>query len=1125
MRRFAHMKLRPITLALVGAVLTTGLASFPAQASTAQPRQPATARPASDGAARALAALAGIGSAGGGQAGAVTHAGVITGFVRGTGGAPLAGACVAASGPAGSAMAMTQPDGRYIASLQPGTYTLHVSDCSAPGRYLDQGSGPGSWPVTAPTVIVTAGHVSDVARVTLRSTASVIAHGVGIAASLGLGAAAGAELGTVSGAVPGVAAAALPARAGSSAILAGTGAFSGKVVGRGKPLPDICVTAFPSRGRGSVVRTSASGRYRVGSLRPGHYFVRFSACSQKSNWLPQWYRGLTAPYLRHRPTKVTVTAGKTTTGIDASMRLGGEIDGTVRSKSGQALAGICVVAIGRSGRRFVYEREFKSDANGHYAAHGVFPAEYQVAFFRGCGNKGNYAPSWWRNASTMARASKIAVTFGQVVTKIDASMPTGAEVTGVVRGGSPTGRRLAGICVFARGRSAGFGSALSVTGRHGSYKLVGLTTGKYEIEFLRCRNRGNYLPTRRSVKLRLGDTVSGFNTVLPVGAVVSGVVKNGQGNPVSGICVEVSGRHQSGGKRTGNDGSYSVDALPTGSYKVGFSGGCGNAGSYAPQYYNGQPNRDSASPVQLTAGQTTTGIDAAMQPGATITGVVTDTGGNNLSNICVGVSPDSGQEFGFFFSRLAFTKNGAYTVHNLTPGLYSVSFQCFGSATLAQQWFMAQSAIGSSNLVSAPAGAITSGISAALQRAGSIAGVVSNRRGQPLRNICVRASQTGTSSTTFFDGRNGAITRKTGAYLLRGLAAGSYAVQFSECGSAAYGSRWYHQKSTPQSATPVTVTAGSTTTGISEVLAPGGSIAGRVTTTSGTPVAGACVEATDIATQSAGFRVTDRTGRYVILGLSTGSYQVSFYSCRGRTPMLASSTRPAPVLVTAPQPVTGVNARLGIAGSISGTVHGTAAASPQADACVVAVPVDPGGSYGFSLSGKGGAYQISGLGAGQYQVYFGDPFCFPPAGPDYAPQWFKGQPTQATALSVPVSAGADTTGIGARLASDGGISGTVTDSAHTQIAGECVTASPVGATPDPQFVQTLHPVIGVTGSDGSYSLVDLLPGKYTVEFSTGCGDSGFTTQWWNDAASASSATVVIVPATTTVSGIDATLQH
>ena len=629
----------------------------------------------------------------------------------------------------------------------------------------------------------------------------------------------------------------------------------------------------------------------------------------------QWYPGLTPP-LRHRPGRVTVTAGKNTRGINASLRLGGEIDGTVRNKSGRALAGMCVVAFGHS-RHFGFGREYKSDASGHYAAHGLLPGKYQIAFFRGCGNKGNYAPQWWRNASTMSRATKIAIGYGQVVTKIDAAMPTGAEVTGTVRGGSATGRRLAGICVFAQGRSRGSVSTFSITASDGSYKLVGLTTGRYRIVYSRCRNHGNYLPAIRRVKLTLGGTISGFNVVLPVGAIVSGVVTDGHGNPAPGVCVDVNGRHSGNGTKTRSDGSYAVDALTTGSYTVAFSGGCGNAGSFAPQYYNGQTNQGSASPVHATAGQTTAGIDATMQPGATITGVVTDNGGNKLSNICVGIEPVSGQLIDYFFTRIAFTKDGTYTVPNLTPGLYAVSFECFGSAKLAQQWFMSQPSAGDANLVSAPAGAITSAIDAALQPAGDVAGVVTNRRGQPLRGICVRATLPGSSGPVLYGGAGGASTGKKGTYLIRGLAAGTYAVQFSDCGRQTYGSGWYHQKPTPQAGTPVTVTSGGTTTGISEVMAPGGTISGRVTSTSGTPVVGACVEAIDAASQALGFRTTDRTGRYTIAGLSTGSYQVSFYPCRNRTPMLATSTRPSPVLVTAPQPVTGVNARLGVAGSIS----------------------------------------------------------------------------------------------------------------------------------------------------------------------------------------------------------------
>ena len=62
------------------------------------------------------------------------------------------------------------------------------------------------------------------------------------------------------------------------------------------------------------------------------------------------------------------------------------------------------------------------------------------------------------------------------------------------------------------------------------------------------------------------------------------------------------------------------------------------------------------------------------------------------------------------------------------------------------------------------------------------------------------------------------------------------------------------------------------------------------------------------------------------------------------------------------------------------------------------------------------------------------------AGTDYAPQWYRNQPTQATAKDVTVSAGPDTARIGATLALDGGISGTVTDLADTPIPGECVTA-------------------------------------------------------------------------------------
>jgi len=1031
--------------------------------------------------------------------------------VAGTGGKPLAGACVVAAGPAGNAMAMTGRNGRYsISPLRPGQYTLHFSDCSAPGRYLDQWSGGGFVPTGAAQLSVAAAQVKNAGRAVLRSATAVLAGA-----------------GNQAGAIPGVsqtgrsnpaaAPAVRSARLGTSALAAGKGAIAGRVTGNGKPLKGICVVAY-GRGRGRRVLSAASGRYRLGSLTPGRYFVAFYDCTRKTNWLGQYYRDAEF-YSGHRPTRVPVTAGKTTRRINAHLELGGEIDGTVTNKAGHPLAQICAEAIGRAGRRFLFGGFARTALNGRYVMHALIPGTYQVHFAR-CGNRGNYAPVWWQHSLTLAHATKIVIRSGTVARHIDPVMPVGGVISGTVRAVGPHGNRLRGICVFTYGHGS---YANAITGSDGSYRLIGLTTGKYRVFYNRCRNRGNYLPARRSVKVRIGHTVSGFDAFLPLGAIATGMVTDSHGNPVGGICVEFQGRRRFGGTRTRSDGSYSINAMRSGSYKVQFRGGCGNTGSYAPQFFHGQANIATASSVELTAGKTTGHIDAAMQPGATISGLVTDADGNNLRDVCVAVSPVSDARFGFFFRNIAFAFNGAYTATNLTPGLYVVNFGCFfGPRALAQQWFMAKSDASTANPVSAPAGVVTSGVSAKLQLSGSISGTVTNRKGTPLPRICVQAMVSGSSVVTRFFGPGFAETSKNGGYVLRGLGPGSYVIHYMDCGRRTYGSRWYKQKATPQSATPVTVTSGAITAGIDETLAPGGSISGLVKTTSGTALAGACVEAVDEATQSAGFAQADRTGRYTIKALSSGSYQLTFYPCRRVAPLLAASERPTPVAVTAPNAVTGINGSLGVAGSISGTVRDSAGGL-QAGVCVVAVPADPGNVISYGATGRHGIYQIRGLGAGTYHVYFADVFCpSNGAGPGNAPQWYKNRPTQATATDVTVAAGATAAGVNAKLGSAGTITGTVTHLGQP-VAGECVTAFPVSATPDPLLNETLQPVIAVSGSDGSYSLIDLLPGQYHVKFSIGCGDSGFATQWWQQATSEQSATTINVSANGTVTGIDASL--
>jgi hypothetical protein len=103
------------------------------------------------------------------------------------------------------------------------------------------------------------------------------------------------------------------------------------------------------------------------------------------------------------------------------------------------------------------------------------------------------------------------------------------------------------------------------------------------------------------------------------------------------------------------------------------------------------------------------------------------------------------------------------------------------------------------------------------------------------------------------------------------------------------------------------------------------------------------------------------------------------------------------------------------------------------------------------------------------------------------------------------------------LASDGAISGTVTQQAGGALRGVCVAATQTGLVPG-------LPVYTVTGPTGSYSIIDLQPGSYRVQFSSGCGARGYKTQWWKSESSAITATPVAVTSGTTTTGVSPVLS-
>ncbi|MHB1433577.1 MAG: carboxypeptidase regulatory-like domain-containing protein, partial [Streptosporangiaceae bacterium] len=906
----------------------------------------------------------------------------------------------------------------------------------------------------------------------------------------------------------------------------GLGGLSGRVTSTaGRPLGGICVLVNFRNGYVGLP-TAKNGTYNTGKtfLPAGRYTVQFaSSCgigtTSVGNWAPQWYRD---KYRQSRATPVIIRSGKITTGIGAVLRPGGQITGTVTGRSGARLTGICVGLAAPGSNFFV---AVTTTRRGGYRFASLDAGGYQVYFDPSCASQpAGYLPQWWPAAASRKAARQVRVRFGAVTTGIDTTLQQGGKITGAVRFDRRTGRPLAGICVFVSGtgQDASY-LATARTGRLGRYVVSGLSPGRYQVAFTTgCGNNGNYLYLSypRLVRARINHTTGHVDAYLKPGGIVSGTVTAAAtGQPLRGICVSIGNLGYGG--VTGKNGQYTVDQLPPGRYAVSFTGGCGNAGSYAPQYFPGRVYAANAAQVRVRAGLVTGSIDASLKPGASIGGSVTNAAGRKLSGVCVSaVDPGTSASYGSsavfggpaFSGTIATSSNGTYQIANLAAGSYQVAFfTCDGHRNYAQQWFRAQPGYGTAALINVPPAGLVTGISAVLSPGGVITGSVRNRVGGTPSFICVLATNVATGasgSSLTFPGET--------AYLIGGLAPGRYTVEFADCGGTGYATQWYHLRTTARSADLVTVRAGGTTGPINAVLTTvGGTISGRVTAAAtGAPLRNICVAASSAGQDTSQYGVTNARGDYTITGLDPGSYRVTFGGCYGTR--YASSGHRGLVRVGPRQRVRGINAALAAGGAIEGRVLGGPHAVDQPGICVDAIPVTGTGVELLGVTGVGGRYRIGSLAPGTYRIYFGDPAC-PGGVTGLAPQWYSGQYTEAKATIITVAAGQVRTGIGARLLPDGSITGIVTGPAPSSspLTGVCVLAVPLAAGHFPVYAAT---------TDGGYSVTGLAPGRYLVEFSAGCGASGYRTQWWDNAGSRAHATVITVAAARATAGIDAAMR-
>jgi hypothetical protein len=1022
----------------------------------------------------------------------------VTGLVRAFTGQPLAGVCVTALGTSGPAATQTSAGGQFfLAGLRAGRYTLEFRDCARPGRYLPQWSGAAVAPALARPLLISSGKVTRIATVTLlpASQAALLARP------------SAAQVGRAAGAP----------RTASAA----PGGVSGRVTSTsGHPVTHTCVEIhFPGGYEG--VPVSRRGTYTTGrSLPAGHYTVEFAAVdcsSDPGDWAPQWYQGKIRAAAANR---VTVPAGKMTRHIDGTLHHGGIISGIVTGQAGRRVTGVCVWLFTRRGGFLAVHLSTRSG----YSFRGLPAARYRLLFEPGCGvTATRYLSQWWRDQASFARSGSIPVRLGETIAGVDARLRVGGAITGTVRGAS--GRPLRGICVSAWPvHDASAPGYLAGTRKNGSYVLEGMAAATYSLEFSPgCFDNSNYLDASypHPIHVTDGRTVRGINGVLQPGGVITGTVTNLAGRPLAHIAVFANDAAGDGnGACTTATGTFALTQLPPGGYAVSFSNQCGGRGNWAPQSFPGQADPGDAAPVKVGRGQRVTGIDARMRPGSVIAGTVTSRAGQDAGKICVNAQPPDDAyllaDFGLTFGAQTQTSsNGTYRIPDLAAGRYAVQFSECGAPDYADRWFGGSPATPIGDLVDVSAGATVGGVSAVVSPGGGITGNVRSAAGKPLQSSCVQITslRAGAAAVgaTFFGS----------SYRAAGLAPGRYRVEFYTCMTGAnYATQWFDRKSTPGTATAVRVTAGHATSSVDAAQPAGGSISGRLTVrATGTPLTNFCVEASSVSGFYSGFAVTSKTGDYDVRGLNTGTYRLLFTNCLGSRASFASRQLTRTIRVTAPRTVRGINASLAAlpaGGSISGQVRaGSPTATGQGDVCVEADPVSAAGQPGSTTTGYQGRYVLPGLRPGIYRVYFGTRTSCDDGQDALVPQWYGGAATRARAATVTVMSGAVTPGIDATLREDGGISGTVT-AAGSPLSGVCVRAVPRAAGRSAIFTAT---------AGGRYSLAGLIPGAYTVRFSSGCGAAGYATQWWDRKGSAATATVINVTAGAVRTGIDAALTH
>ncbi|MGY3515631.1 carboxypeptidase-like regulatory domain-containing protein [Micromonospora haikouensis] len=243
----------------------------------------------------------------------------------------------------------------------------------------------------------------------------------------------------------------------------------------------------------------------------------------------------------------------------------------------------------------------------------------------------------------------------------------------------------------------------------------------------------------------------------------------------------------------------------------------------------------------------------------TIVGRLTTSSGAAATNIPLVVYPSGEYEH---VASAQTDSTGDWTVTGLAPGRYTVMFYADG----IEQYYRQTTELREADDVIVTAGE-TARADDQILPTGFLTGQITDTSGQPVSDLGVNASEA--DGSQWGAGR----TDEDGRYRIR-VRPGTYHLRFEPV-EGSFQKQYVPGKLDREDAGRFEVTADADTV-VDETVLPTGSLSGRFTTTSGTPLTSADVSVTTVNGYNGINARTDATGTFTIPTLLAGSYKVRF---------------------------------------------------------------------------------------------------------------------------------------------------------------------------------------------------------------------------------------------------------